>query len=114
MKKSFFVAIAVGCSLLGSYAFASTTACQQPKVYVNKHDVKMSKNIFLIKTSNGFVRAKALRSDKHGMYVLRKDVIVEKRVGAGEKFSCPGRNCGAVFSSRGALASHMRYCRGCR
>ena len=90
MKKSLLVAIAVGCFLLGSHAFASTAVCNPKKVYVDKHAVKISKKGFLIDTGNELIKVKMLRSDSKGVYILKNDAIFVKHPDDYYPVQCPG------------------------
>lgn len=106
-----FSALVAVCAFGGLY---SETGCKrhQKKVYIDKGAVEFCDAGIKVKMHNGIVTIKSIRVDERGLYFLKSEATMIK--GASKEYSCPGRGCGAKFSSGGALASHMRNCRYCR
>ena len=98
----------------GESGLYSETGCKshQKKVYIDKSAVEFFDAGIKVKMHNEVVMIKSIRVDERGLYFLKSEATMTK--GAGREYSCPGRGCGATFSSSGALASHMRNCRYCR
>lgn len=78
LKKCLLMAFVAGCSFMGTYACAATQNPQIKKLYVGQHSVKILKDGFSIDTSKGFIKARKLRSDGNGIYILKRDIMNPK------------------------------------
>jgi hypothetical protein len=72
-KGYFFVALIVGCSIIGTYARAEVLD-HQKKHYLDKRMIHVSKTGITVKTKKGDVKVKTLRSDGKGVFIYRSDV----------------------------------------
>ena len=76
LKKRLLQFLIVGCSLVSFlHAHAQTNFHNSIKLSVEKDDVKILKDGFLIFTNDGEVRVKTLRSDEAGLYVFERDFL---------------------------------------
>lgn len=106
-KFCFSLLIAI-CAFSGLY---SEVRCKShcKKIYIDKNSVEFCDGGIMVKMNKGFVTTKAVHFDEHGLYFLKSEAVRIKRL----EYRCPG-GCGAVCSSPGELAAHMKNCRYCK
>lgn len=78
------------------------------KIYVDASEVQVFQGEIALKTENGILRIKALRSDEEGLYVLEKDFPMAASPWGSQAYKCPICWPPKYFSSSWALEDHMR------
>ena len=107
LKKCLLQFLIVGCSL-GSFLHAQTNSRNLIKLGVEKDDVRVLKDGFLIVTNDGEVRVKTIRSDANGLYVFENDFLGRKHMPCtNEIYIC--KTCTLVFDKEGALRHAASY-----
>jgi len=77
IQKYLVATILFACSITCSYAHAAPL--QQKKMYLDEKTVLLKKGRIMIKSINGTVRVKLLRSDKNGFYIFEQDLCSVKK-----------------------------------
>ena len=110
LKKCLLQFLIVGCSL-GSFlhAHAQTNPRSLIKLGVEKDNVRVLKDGFLIFMNEGEVRVKTLRSDATGLYVFERDFLDKGHSQSRyiKFYIC--ETCTRVFDERGAMEHAASY-----
>ena len=83
---------------------AETGRLQAKKVYIDKEVISILENGIFIKTEEGSIKVKGLRSDKHGVYILVKNASLIAKKGASCQF------CYKIFYSEERCDQHESIC----
>jgi hypothetical protein len=100
-------------SLIAMSAFSGLDAKPQKdskpiKLYVDPSEVQVSQEGIALKTENGTLNIKTLRSDEDGLYVFEKDFSMAAKPCRPQAYKCPICRPSKYFCSSWALQAHMR------
>ena len=95
-----FICSSITCSTLN----AATIQPKLKKIYVDEAAVKVTKGGITIQTNKGLIRAKTLRSDKHGIFVFEQELSLT------QKTPCSCHYCFRLFRSEAQRDSHEERC----
>ena len=95
-------ATVLACCALGSLQATNEAPRHQKKHYLDEQAISVTKDGIVVKTKNGQVRLKTLRSNSNGIYVYKQDLC---SVVAKGEVVCDW--CGRWFPNRGAYCRHL-------
>ena len=102
--------LVVGCSLVGFLQAHAQTNFRNPiKLNVEKDDVEVLKDGFLIFTNKGGVMVKTLRSDANGLYVFERDFLEKGPNNEEDGYTYVCWTCGRMFCRGGAINHARQY-----
>jgi hypothetical protein len=103
VSKLLLAAVVAGCAF-GSLN-AVETAKPSKKHYIDEQAISITEEGIVIATKNGLLRAKTLRSDKKGVYVLQQDCFrLKNRAPNVLARHC---RCGRWFDTPWAFSRHL-------
>ena len=110
MKKLCINSIFFTSLLFTVFVHAETARVKTQKVYIETSAITIDKGNIVIKTSEGFIKTKTLRSDSKGIYVLARDLpsAIKGISPPRAEYTCDG--CYQMFGSAKARDKHEAKC----
>jgi hypothetical protein len=107
LSKLFLSALVAMSAFGGLYAKPQKDS-KPIKLYVDPSEVQVSQDGIALKTENGTLNIKTLRSDENGLYMFEKDFSMVAKPSRPQAYKCPICRPSKYFCSIWARQEHIR------